>query len=53
MSLCSASNRHFRDVLQAKGYSVHYQEYNGGHHEANWRGSVADGLIILMGRHRK
>ena len=48
-----ASNRHFRDVLQAKGYAVHYQEYNGGHHEANWRGSVADGLIILIRRHRK
>lgn len=48
-----ASNRHFRDVLQARGYFVHYQEYNGGHHEANWRGSVADGLIILIGRRRK
>ncbi len=47
-----ASNRHFRDVLQAKGYFVHYQEYNGGHHEANWRGSVADGLIVLIGRQR-
>ena len=48
-----ASNRHFRDVLQAKGYAVHYQEFNGGHHEANWRGSVADGLIVLIGRRRK
>lgn len=48
-----AANRHFRDVLRAKGYFVHYQEFNGGHHPANWRGSVADGLIILIGRQRK
>jgi enterochelin esterase family protein len=44
-----ASHRHLRDVLQAKGYEVHYHEYNGGHETLSWRGSLADGLIALIG----
>lgn len=43
-------NRHLRDVLCAKGYDVHYAEYNGGHDYLTWRESVADGLLALMGR---
>jgi enterochelin esterase-like enzyme len=43
-------NRHFRDVLRARGYDVvGYSEYNGGHDYLNWRGSLADGLIALLG----
>jgi enterochelin esterase-like enzyme len=42
-------NRHLRDVLLAKGYEVHYQEFNGGHDYLSWRGTLADGLILLMG----
>ena len=43
-------NRHFRDVLTAKGYEVvKYDEFNGGHEVLNWRGSFADGLVALMG----
>jgi len=42
-------SRHMRDVLLAKGYEVHYQENVGGHDYLSWRGSLADGLISLMG----
>jgi enterochelin esterase family protein len=43
------SNRLFRDALQVKGYWVHSQEFNGGHDYLNWRGTLADGLIALLG----
>jgi enterochelin esterase family protein len=39
----------FRDVLKAKGYSVQYSEFTGGHEYVCWRGSFADGLIALAG----
>jgi enterochelin esterase family protein len=42
-------NRNLRDVLLAKGYEVHYQEFNGGHDGLSWRGTLADGLVFLMG----
>jgi enterochelin esterase-like enzyme len=41
-------NRHMRDVLQAKGYFVHYREFNGGHEYLNWRGTLADALLVLV-----
>lgn len=43
------TSRHLRDVLRAKGYQVHYREFAGGHDYLSWRGSLADGLIALMG----
>jgi enterochelin esterase family protein len=41
-------SRQMRDVLRAKGYEVHYQEFVGGHDHLSWRGTLADGLIALM-----
>ena len=43
------SNRRMRDVLEARGYAIHYVEYNGGHEFIGWRGTFADGLVALVG----
>src|SRR5215471_7741115 len=45
------TTRHLRDVLLAKGYDVHYQQFVGGHDGLSWRGTFADGLIALLGGH--
>ena len=42
------TNRHMRNVLLAKGYPVHYAEFNGGHEFLCWRGTLADGLLALV-----
>jgi enterochelin esterase-like enzyme len=39
-----------RDVLLAKGYEVNYQQFVGDHDYLSWRGTLADGLIELIGR---
>jgi enterochelin esterase-like enzyme len=41
--------RALRDVLLAKGYEVHYQQFVGGHDGLSWRGTIADALIALLG----
>src|SRR5688572_9725604 len=43
------ATRHLRDVLRAKGYDVHYQQFVGGHDGVSWRGLLADGLMVLFG----
>lgn len=42
-------NRDFRNVLISKGYEVHYQQFQGAHDYLSWRGTLADGLILLQG----
>jgi len=44
------ANRHLRDVLQARGYTVEYREVNGGHDPYNWQATLPDGLITLIGK---
>lgn len=46
------ANRHLRNILQAKDYSLTYSEFNGGHDFLSWRGTLADGLIALIGTNR-
>ena len=41
--------RALRDVLLAKGYEVHYQQFVGGHDGLSWRGTLGDALIALLG----
>ena len=43
------ATRTLRDVLLAKGYEVHFQEFAGSHDYLSWRGTLADGLVVLMG----
>jgi enterochelin esterase-like enzyme len=43
------TSREMRDVLLAKGYAVHYQQFVGGHDYLSWRGTFADGLMDLIG----
>jgi enterochelin esterase family protein len=44
------ANRTMRDVLLAKGYSVHYSEFCGGHQYINFRATLPEGLIALLGK---
>jgi enterochelin esterase-like enzyme len=47
------TSRNMRDVLLAKGYDVHYQQFVGGHDYLSWRGTFADGLMDLIGTTNK
>lgn len=44
------TNRHLRDLLRATGHEVTYREINSGHDYVSWRGTLADGLIALIGQ---
>ena len=43
------TNRELRDVLLLKGYPVTYSEVDGEHDNFWWGGSLADGLVALLG----
>lgn len=43
-------NRCFCDALKAKGYEVKCAEFDGAHEYINWQGTLADGLIELLGK---
>ena len=44
----TAGNRHFRDVLIAKGYEVTYRETATAHEPVHWRATLADALMTLL-----
>lgn len=44
------ANRHLRDVLLAKGYSVQYEEFAGHHSPVNLRGSLAAALMFVFAK---
>jgi enterochelin esterase family protein len=46
------ANRHLYEILKAKGCTVHYREFYGGHEYLNWQGTLADGLTALMGKNK-
>jgi enterochelin esterase family protein len=41
------ANRHLRDVLRAKGYSLVYREFPGAHDPLSWRTAIVDGLLAI------
>src|SRR5512140_1753105 len=42
------ANRRLRDVLQSKGYKLHYEEVPGANHEpGHWTHKLPDGLLWL------
>jgi len=44
------NNRRMRDVLQARGYELKYEEVEGQHDPINWRLTLPDGLMFLASR---
>jgi enterochelin esterase-like enzyme len=47
------ANRHIRDVLRAKGYTVDYREVPGGHEPLSWTATFAESLQQLLAEPRR
>lgn len=45
------SNRHFSNILRAKGYTYFYHETASGHDYLHWQGEFAEGLQYLLNTH--
>lgn len=45
------TSRQVRDLLTAKNYDFHYQEYATGHSYFSWQGAMMDGLQQFFGGH--
>lgn len=43
-----ASNRHLRDILNARGFAVEYAETYGDHNPVHWRRMLPDALEFLL-----
>jgi enterochelin esterase-like enzyme len=41
--------RSFRRTLESAGRQMTYREFRGGHDHACWRGSLADGIVDVLG----
>lgn len=41
------TNRHMRNILEAKAYPYKYEEFIGGHSEINWSHSLFNGLMWM------
>ena len=44
------SNRHLRDVLEAKGYSTTFRTVVANQHATTWQDALARGLTVLLSR---
>jgi enterochelin esterase family protein len=44
------STRHLRDVLNARGYTLRYNEFAGTHRTLNWQGTFSDGVMFVFPR---
>lgn len=43
-----AANKHLRDVLQAHGFGVSYEEYSGGHDTSSLEAPLAHALTDIF-----